>query len=84
MRTHTHTYQLLFKFLQKLKTKKQNLAAKYYDIQISQHKTECFKKMNKIHHMHSAPTLQRPSEEAAGTMSVGSFFWQTAPAEFPF
>lgn len=55
---YTPTWQFPFsKFLQKLKKKTKNLAAKYYDIPISKHKTERFTKMSKIYHMHLASTL---------------------------
>lgn len=53
--THLHDkspFQNFFK-----SKKKKNLAAKYYDIPISKHKTERFTKMSKIYHMHSASTL---------------------------
>lgn len=48
----------LFKISSEVKKKPtKNLAAKYYDIPISKHKTELFTKMSKIYHTHSASTL---------------------------
>lgn len=57
---HTYISNPIFKISPKVKNKKnkkQNPAAKYYDIPVSKHKTEHFTKMNKIYHMHSASTL---------------------------